>query len=77
MVDREFEWDPSIVDPDGTAHEVEPPLFDEPVPHPGSPAGSIAMTGVFARRIGGDRLRFLFRLALLAGLVAVVLAALT
>jgi len=35
------------------------------------------MTGMIARRIGGDRLRFLFRFALLAGLVAVVLAALT
>lgn len=75
MDDPKVEWDPSFVDPEGTAQQVEPPRFEAAVPHPSSPAGSIWMTGAIARRIGGDRLRFLFRLALLAGLIAVGLAA--
>jgi hypothetical protein len=75
MDDPEVEWDPSCVDPDGTAQQVDSPRFDAAMPHPSSPAGGIWVTGAVARRIGGDRLRFMFRLALLAGLVAVGLPA--
>jgi hypothetical protein len=76
MNDPEFGWDQRRLNPDGTAQQVEPPRFDAPLPHPSSPAGSIWMTGAVARRIGGVRLRLVFRVALLAGLIAVVVAAL-
>ena len=60
----------------GTAQQVDPPHFDELPPHPGTDMGSVWVTGNAARRVGGQRLRFWFRGALIVAfgvLVALLL----
>ncbi len=48
-----------------TSQQVDPPHFDGLGPHPGTGMGSIRVTGNAARRVGGRRLRFWFRGALI------------
>ncbi|MGA9277163.1 DUF1992 domain-containing protein [Ilumatobacter sp.] len=63
--------DLAVVDPEGSVQSAVPPHFETIGPHPGTEMGSVLVAGLAARRIGGDRLRFWFRLALLAGLCVV------
>jgi len=56
----------------GTAQQVDPPHFDELPPHPGTDMGSVWVTGNAARRVGGRRLRFWFRGALIVAFSVLV-----